>query len=116
MIKLTDLKVGDYVKYLHSDIIDVVQKINKRSFTTTTGSTIYESEFKHYFVITEEEARTSIIHDYNEDLKELNKHLKELLDNLELIYGVNPYYTIDTQAIEEKINDLIESIRGELEK
>lgn len=115
MIKLEDLKVGDYVKYLHSDIIDVVQKINKRSFTTTTGSTIYESEFKHYFVITEEEARASIIHDYNEDLKELNKHLKELLDNLELIYGVNPYYTIDTQAIEEKINDIIESIRGELE-
>lgn len=116
MISLTDLKVGDYVKYLHTNIIDVVQKINKRSFTTTTGSTIYESEFKHYFVITEEEARASIIHDYNEDLKELNKHLKELLDNLELIYGVNPYYTIDTQAIEEKINDLIESIRGELEK
>lgn len=115
MISLTDLKVGDYVGWIWGNDVEIVKKINKKSFTTTTGSTIYESEFKHYFVITEEEARASIIHDYNEDLKELNKHLKELLDNLELIYGVNPYYTIDTQAIEEKINDLIESIREELE-
>lgn len=115
MIKLTDLKVGDYLRSFYNTYVYVVKKINKKSFTTTTDLTIYEKEFENYFVITEEEARASIIHDYNEDLKELNKHLKELLDNLELIYGVNPYYTIDTQAIEEKINDLIESIRGELE-
>ena len=114
MIKLEDLKVGDYVKYLHSDIMDVVQKINKRSFTTTTGSTIYESEFKHYFVITEEEARASVIHDYKEELKELNKNLNELKEILDNTCLRNSWYTIDTQAIEEKINDLLESIREEL--
>lgn len=115
MISLTDLKVGDYVKYLHSDIIDVVQKINKRSFTTTTGSTIYESEFKHYFVITEEEARASIIHDLNKELRELNKNLNELKENLGTTPLRNSWYTVDTQTIEDIINDLLESIREELE-
>ena len=60
MIKLEDLKVGDYVGYLYGDEVLIVKKINKKSFTTTIGLTIYESEFKHYFVITEEEAREYI--------------------------------------------------------
>ena len=115
MIKLEDLKVGDYVKYLHTNIIDVVQKINKRSFTTTTGSTIYESEFKHYFIITEEEARASVVHKYNQELKELNRNLKELQENLNTISLNNPYYIIDTEAIEEEINDILENIKEELE-
>ena len=115
MIKLEDLKVGDYVKYLYCDRVRVVGKINKRSFTTTKNITIYESEFKDWFVITEEEARASVIHDYNKELKELNKHLKELQENLNTIPLDNPYYTIDTQAIEEEINDILENIKEELE-
>lgn len=114
MISLTDLKVGDYVKYLHTNIIDVVQKINKKSFTTTTGSTIYESEFKHYFVITKEEARASVIHDYNKELRKLNKNLNELKENLGTTPLRNSWYTVDTQTIEDIINDLLESIREEL--
>ena len=114
MIKLEDLKVGDYVKYLHTNIIDVVQKINKRSFTTTTGSTIYESEFKHYFVITEEEARASVIHDLNKELRKLNKNLEELKENLGTTPLRNSWYTVDAQTIEDIINDLLESIREEL--
>ena len=115
MISLTDLKVGDYVKYLHTDIIEAVQKINKRSFTTTTGSTIYESEFKHYFVITEEEARASVIHDLNKELRKLNKNLEELKENLGTTPLRNSWYTVDTQTIEDIINDLLESIREVLE-
>lgn len=114
MIKLEDLKVGDYVKFLHSDVIGVVQKINKKSFTTTTGSTIYESEFKHYFVITEEEARASDVHMYNQELKELNRNLKELQSNLYTITLDNPYYTIDTEAIDAKITNILEDIKEEL--
>lgn len=115
MIKLEDLKVGDYVKFLYTDIIAVVQKINKRSFTTTTGSTIYESEFRDYFVITEKEARASAIHKYNQELKELDRNLKELQDNLYKITLDNPYYTIDTEAIDNKITDILENIKEELE-
>lgn len=115
MIKLKDLKVGDYIGFLYDNRVGIVDKINKKSFTITRGVTIYESEFKHYFVITEEEARASVIYKYNKELKELNKHLKELQENLDTISLDNPYYTIDTQAIEETINDILENIKEVLE-
>ena len=111
MIKLKDLKVGDYIKFLYDNRVIIVDKINKKSFTTTRNVTIYESEFKYYFVITEEEARATIVHSYNEELKELNKHLKELQENLDTISLDNPYYTIDTPAIEVEINDILENIK-----
>ena len=115
MIRLKDLKVGDYVKSLYNDSIIIVDKINKKAFTTRRDGTIYESEFENYFVITEEEARANAIHYYNKELKELNKHLKELQENLNTIPLDNPYYTIDTQAIEEGINDILENIKEVLE-
>ena len=115
MVKLEDLKVGDYVGYLYGDEVLIVKKINKKSFTTTIGLTIYESEFKHYFVITEEEARASVVHKYNQELKELNRNLKELQEKLNTISLNNPYYIIDTEAIEEEINDILENIKEELE-
>ena len=117
MIKLKDLKVGDYVKSIYDDSLRIVDKINKKSFTTKRHGTIYESEFEEYFVITEEEARASTIHYYNKELKELNKNLKELQENLNAIPLDNPYYTIDidTQAIEEEINDILEIIKEVLE-
>lgn len=114
MIKLKDLKVGDYVKFLYGNIIMIVNKINKRSFTTKSNGTIYESEFEEYFVITEEEARASTIRSYNKELKELNKNLKELQENVNTISSDNRYYKIYTQAIEEGINDILENIREEL--
>lgn len=114
MIKLKDLKVGDYVKFLYGDSIMIVDKINKKSFTTKRHGTIYESEFGECFVITEEEARTSTIHSYNKELKELNKNLKELQENVNTISSDNRYYKIYTQAIEEGINDILENIREEL--
>lgn len=110
MIKLKDLKEGDYIKFLYDNQILIVDKINKKSFGTTRGVTIYESEFKHYFVITEEEARATVVCNFNKELKKLNKHLKELEKQLDEISLDNPYYTIDTQAIEEKINDILENI------
>ena len=115
MIKLEDLKVGDYVKFLHSDIIDVVQKINKISYTTTTGSTIYESEFKDYFVITEDEARASAIHNLNEELKEMNELLKKLQEDFDTFNFDNQYYEINTEALDNKINDILENIKEKLE-
>ena len=115
MIRLKDLKVGDYIKFLYDDSIMIVNKINKNSFTTARGGTVYKSGFEYCFVITEEEARASIIHDYNKELKELNKHLKELQENLNTIPLDNPYYIIDAQAIEEEINDILENIKEVLE-
>ena len=114
MIKLKDLKVGDYVKSLYYDSIIIVDKINKKSFTTRRDGTIYESEFENYFVITEEEARASDVHMYNQELKELNRNLKELQDNLYKITLDNPYYTIDTEAIDNKITNILEDIKEEL--
>ena len=115
MIKLTDLKVGDYLRSFYNTYVYVVKKINKKSFTTTTGSTIYESEFRDYFVITKEEARASVIHDLNKELRKLNKNLNELKENLGTTPLRNSWYTVDTQTIEDIINDLLESIREELE-
>ena len=115
MIRLKDLKVGDYVKSLYDDSIIIVDKINKKSFTTRRDGTIYESEFKNYFVITEEEARANAIHHYNKELKELNKNLKELQENLNTIPLNNPYCILDVQAIEEEINDFLENIKEVLE-
>ena len=115
MIRLKDLKVGDYIKFLYDDSIMIVDKINKNSFTTARGGTVYKSGFEYCFVMSEEEVRASVIHDYNKELTELNKNLKELQENINTISLDNPYYTIDTQAIEEEINDILENIKEELE-
>ena len=115
MIKLEDLKVGDYVGCIWGNDIVIVKKINKKSFTTTTGSTIYEFQFQHYFIITEEEARAIAIHPYNQELKELNENLKSLKMSLGIILKINPSYEVNTEAIEEKINDILETIKEKLE-
>ena len=115
MIKLEDLKVGDYLGYLYGDIVEIVKKINKKSITTTIGLTIYENELKHYFVITEDEARASIIHKYNQELKELNENLKSLKMSLDFLLKINPYYEVNTEAIEDKINGILEKIKEKLE-
>ena len=115
MIKLENLKVGDYVKYLYCDCVSVVGKINKRSFTTTTNITIYESEFKDCFVITEDEARASAIHNLNEELKEMNELLKKLQEDFDTFNFDNQYYEINTEALDNKINGILEKIKEKLE-
>lgn len=107
MIKLEDLKIGDYVLHKFYHTLHIIEKINKKSFTTTQGITIFEKEFQHYFVITEEEARASIIHKYNNELKNLNKNL---IDTIETINNYT-YYSIDTEKIENDIKDLLENIK-----
>ena len=115
MIKLEDLKVGDYVGCLYVNIVDIVKKINKKSFTTTTGETIYEREFKEFFVLTEDEARASTIHNYNNELNALNKNLKELQEDLNTFNFDNQYYEINTEALDNKINGILEKIKEKLE-
>lgn len=115
MIKLEDLKVGDYVGCLYVNIVDIVKKINKKSFTTVTGETIYEREFKKFFVLTEEEARASVFHNYNQELKALNMNLKELQEDLNTFNFDNQYYEINTEALDNKINDILENIKEWLE-
>ena len=114
MIKLEDLKVGDYVGYLYGNEVLIVKKINIKSFTTTIGLTIYESEFKHYFIITEDEARASAIHDLNYELKELNENLKELQETLNTFNFDNQYYEINTEALDNKINGILDKIKEKL--
>lgn len=111
MISLTDLKVGDYLRSFYNTYVYVVKKINKKSFTTTTDLTIHEKEFENYFVITKDEARASVIHDLNKELRKLNKNLNELKENLGTTPLRNSWYTVDTQTIEDVINDLLENIR-----
>lgn len=115
MIKLEDLKVGDYVGSLWGKGVATVKKINKKSFTTTTGLTIYENEFKNCFVITEEEARASAIHSYNQELKELNENLKLLQEDLNTFNFDNQYYEINTEALDNKINSILDKIKDKLE-
>lgn len=114
MISLTDLKVGDYLRSFYNSYVYVVKKINKKSFTTTTDLTIHEKEFENYFVITKDEARASVIHDLNKELRKLNKNLNELKEYLGTTPLRNSWYTVDTQTIEDIINDLLENIREEL--
>lgn len=111
MIKLEDLKVGDYVENIYSNTVLIVKKINKKSFTTTQGATIYENGFEDCFVITENEARASIIHNYNQELKELNENLK----SLDFLLKIMPHYEVNAQALENKINDILDKIKEKLE-
>ena len=115
MIRLEDLKVGDYVKFLYGDSIMIVDKINKKSFTTKRNGTIYESEFEECFVMTEEEARASAIHDLNYELKELNELLKKLREDINTFNFDNQYYEINTEALDNKINGILEKIKEKLE-
>lgn len=115
MIKLEDLKVGDYVGCIWGDGVAIVKKINKKSFTTTTGSTIYELQFQHYFVITEEEARASAIHSYNQELKEMDELLKKLQEDFDTFNFDNQYYEINTEALDNKINGILDKIKEKLE-
>ena len=115
MIKLEDLKVGDYVGSLWGKGVATVKKINKKSFTTTTGLTIYENEFKDCFVITEEQARASAIHNLNEELKEMDELLKKLQEDFDTFNFDNQYYEINTEALDNKINDILDKIKERLE-
>ena len=115
MIKLEDLKVGDYVGYIYSDVVLIVKKINKKSFTTTVGLTIFENEFRNCFVLTEDEARASAIHNLNEELKELNNNLKSLEMSFDFISKINPCYEVNTEAIEDKINGILDKIKEKIE-
>ena len=107
MIKLEDLKVGDYVENIYSNTLLIVKKINKKSFTTKQGATIYENGFEDCFVLTEDEARASIIHNYNQELKELNENLK----SLDFLLKISPYYEVNTEALDNKINGILEKIK-----
>lgn len=111
MIKLEDLKVGDYVENIYSNTLLIVKKINKKSFTTRQGATIYENGFEDCFVLTEEEARASIIHKYNQELKELNNNLK----SFEFLLKTFPHYEINTEALDIKINGILDKIKEKLE-
>lgn len=111
MIKLEDLKVGDYVENIYSNTVLIVKKINKKSFTTTQGATIYENGFEDCFVITENEARASIIHNYNQELKELNENLK----SLDFLLKIMPHYEVNAQALDNKINGILDKIKEKLE-
>ena len=115
MIKLEDLKVGDYVGCLYINIVDIVKKINKKSFTTKTGETIYEREFKEFFVLTEEQARASAIHNLNEELKEMNELLKKLQEDFDTFNFDNQYYEINTEALDNKINGILDKIKEKIE-
>lgn len=115
MIKLEDLKVGDYVGNIYNDSVAIVKKINKKSFTTTLGATIYENKFKNCFVITEDEARASAIYDLNYELKEMNEDLKELQETLNTFNSDNQYYEIITEALDNKINGILDKIKEILE-
>lgn len=115
MIKLEDLKVGDYVVCLYVNIVDIVKKINKKSFTTETGETIYENEFKNFFVITEEEARASAIHNLNKELKAMDELLKKLQEDFNTFNFDNQYYEINTEALDNKINGILDKIKEKLE-
>ena len=114
MIKLEDLKVGDYVNSLWGGVV-IVKKINKKSFTTTHGITIYENDFNHCFVITEDEARASAVHDLNYELKELNELLKKLQEDINTFNFDNQYYEINTEALDNKINGILDKIKEKLE-
>ena len=111
MIKLEDLKVGDYVENIYSNTLLIVKKINKKSFTTKQGATIYENGFEDCFVITEDEARASIIHNYNQELKELNENLK----SLDFLLKTMPHYEVNAQALDNKINGILDKIKEKLE-
>lgn len=115
MIKLEELKVGDYVGSLWGNGVATVKKINKKSFTTMTGLTIYENEFKDCFVITEKEARASVIHNLNEELKEMDELLKKLQEDFDTFNFDNQYYEINTEALDNKINGILEKIKEKLE-
>ena len=115
MIKLEDLKVGDYVENIYSNTLLIVKKINKKSFTTKQGATIYENGLEDCFILTEEEARASVVHKYNQELKELNENLKSLEKKKDIISLFTTKDPMDTEAIEEKINDILEKIKEKLE-
>ena len=112
MIKLEDLKVGYYVENIYSNTLLIVKKINKKSFTTKQGATIYENGFEDCFVLTEDEARASIIHNYNQELKELNNNLK----SLDFLLKNMPHYEVNAQALDNKINGILEKVKEKLEK
>ena len=115
MIKLEELKVGDYVGYIYSDTVVIVKKINTKSFTTTLGITIYENEFRNCFVLTEDEVRASAIHNLNEELKDMDELLKKLQEDFNTFNFDNQYYEINTEALDNKINGILDKIKEKLE-
>ena len=55
------------------------------------------------------------IHNLNEELKEMNELLKKLQEDFDTFNFDNQYYEINTEALDNKINGILEKIKEKLE-
>ena len=77
MITKKDLIVGQYVKYMYGSYVEVIESVNSQYAYTDLKNRIYPKDYDKYFVITEEEAKASLVHSLNNEIQDLLLNLQD---------------------------------------
>ena len=115
MISKEDLKVGQYVKNIYSKYVEYIVSVNSKYAYTNISTRIYPKDYYRYIAITNEEMRADLIHSLNEEIKDLLDNLNDLKDEVHNLPNL-PYFTVNTDEIEEDLEDVVIRINEVLEE
>lgn len=115
MITKENLKVGQYVKCIYGKYVEFIENVNSQYAYTNLKNRIYPKDYNEYFVLTEQEAKAYFVHSLNDELQDL---LSNLEDFQKEVYNLSnlPYFTIDTEELEEDLEDIIARAKEVLEE
>lgn len=115
MITKNDLIVGQYVKCIYGSYVEIIESVNSQYAYTNLKNRIYPKDYNEYFVLTEEEAKAHYVRNLNEEIQSLLLNLQNFKKE---VYNLSnlPYLTIDTEELEEDLEDIIIRTKEVLEE
>lgn len=115
MITKEDLKVGQYVKCIYGSSFEIIESVNSQYAYTNLKNRIYPKDYNEYFVLTEQEAKAYLVHSLNDEIVDLLSNLEDLQKEVYNLANL-PYLTIDTEELEEDLEDIIARTKEILEE
>ena len=115
MITKEDLKIGQYVKCIYGKYIEFIESVNSQYAYTNLKNRIYPKDYNNYIALSNEEVKALNVYSLNDELQDL---LSNLEDFQKEVYNLSnlPYFTIDTEDLEEDLEDIITRTKEILEE
>ena len=115
MLNKENLKVGQYVKSIYHKYIEIIESVNSQYAYTNFKNRIYPKDYNEYFILTEQEAKASLVHSLNDELQDLLSNVQDLQKEVYNLANL-PYITVDTDEVEEDLKDIVIRINEVLEE
>lgn len=109
MLNKEDIKVGQYVKYIYSNNIEIIESVNSQYAYTNLKTRIYPKDYINYIALSNEEVKAESIHCLNDEIQDLLSNIKDLQEE---VYNLSnlPYITIDNDKVKEDLEDIVDRI------